>query len=95
MQDKRQAYMLAAENAYSKVPHFVIRKPSNEDYIHIIQIASSVMMTRDGHLPGGSFVQSIVDNDLSGAFNRADTVCETAIKFFVYVRNHIFLNQDV
>lgn len=95
MQEKRQAYMLAAEKAYEKVPHFVMKSPSTEDYMHILQVASSVMMTRDKYLPGGSFAQAIVNNDLNSAFGRADSVCETAIKFFVYVKNHIFLNQEV
>ena len=35
---------------------------------HIINIIASVMMTRDEKgLQGGSFVQSVVDNDLFGA----------------------------
>jgi hypothetical protein len=88
----REKYQLAAEEAYAKVPHFITRKPSTEDYVHILQLASSVMLTRDKIQRGGSFVQAIVDNDLSSAFNRADTVAETAIKFFVYCNNHVHIN---
>jgi hypothetical protein len=89
----RQNYWNAAESAYQKVPHFISKKPSTEDYVHILQLAASVMMTRDQILSGGSFVQSIVNNDLSEAFNRADTVAETAVKFFVYCRNNVYINQ--
>ena len=42
---------------------------------HIIDICSSVMMTRDGVLHGGSFVQAVVDNDLIKALAYADTEC--------------------
>ena len=42
---------------------------------HIIDICSSVMMTRDGVLNGGSFVQAIVDNNLTRALAYADSEC--------------------
>lgn len=94
MEEKRKAYMLAVEKAYSKVPHFISKTPSTEDYLHILQVASSVMMTRDKFMPGGSFVKAIVDNDLRAAFGRADSVSTTAIKFFVYVNDNVFLVND-
>jgi hypothetical protein len=42
---------------------------------HVIDICSSVMMTRDGILHGGSFVQAVVDNDLVKALAYADIEC--------------------
>lgn len=42
---------------------------------HIIDICSSVMMTRDGVLQGGSFVQAVVDNNLTKALAYADSEC--------------------
>lgn len=86
--------MLAVKTAYSKVPHFIIKPLSEEDLLHIFHIASGIMMARDGYLSGGSFVQSIVNNDLGGVINRADSTSESAIKFFVYVRDFVFLNQN-
>ena len=90
----RKNYYNRAKEAYLKNERFVFSSGlSVEDIEHVISIAASVMMTRDKYLPGGSFVQSIVNNDLSDAFNRADTICERAIKFFVYVNNHVYLNN--
>ena len=51
---------------------------------HIIDIVSSVMMTRDGvGYPGGGFVQSVVSNDLYGAMCRADSECYANLKVIV------------
>ena len=60
---------------------------------HIINIISSVMMTRDGKgLQGGSFVQSVVDNDLFGAISRADDVCYQNLKVIVAANQYAYLN---
>lgn len=51
---------------------------------HIIDIISSVMMTRDNvGYPGGGFVQSVVDNDLYMAIVRADIECYHNLKVIV------------
>lgn len=57
------------------------------DNQHAIDIAASVLMTRDGVLQGGSFVQAIIDNNLREAIGRADDVCINYLKFFVAI-NH-------
>jgi hypothetical protein len=57
------------------------------DEQHAIDVAASVLMTRDGVLQGGSFVQAIIDNNLREAINRADDVCIKYLKFFVVI-NH-------
>jgi hypothetical protein len=57
------------------------------DEQHAIDVAASVLMTRDGVLQGGSFVQAIVDNNLREAINRADDTCIKYLKFFSII-NH-------
>jgi hypothetical protein len=60
---------------------------------HIINIIASVMMTRDGKgLRGGSFVESVVDNDLSGAISKADTQCLQNLKVIVAACDYAYLN---
>ena len=86
-------YTEAVENAYPKVREFIFGELSTEEYIHVIQIATDVLLSRDGHQKGGHFVQAIVDNKLSEAFDRSDSVCERAIKFFVYCRNFVDVKQ--
>lgn len=60
---------------------------SDEDMEHIIDIAVSIVHTRDKKLIGGSFVQAVVADKLEGAVGRADRVCIRAIKLFVLVKN--------
>ena len=60
---------------------------------HIINIIASVMMTRDGQgLQGGSFVQSVVDNDLWGAISRADNECMNNLQVIVAANQYSYLN---
>jgi hypothetical protein len=49
--------------------------PSGYVRDHIEQMCISILNTKYdvGH-PGGSFVQSVVNNDLMGAFGRADSI---------------------
>ena len=57
-----------------------------DDEEHVVSIGASVLMTKYpelGGYPGGSFVQSIVNNDLFGAFSRADYINKTAIEFYL------------
>lgn len=60
-----------------------------EDFItenadHIINIGTSIYCTKRGIGPaGGSFVAAVVNNDLSGAFGRADDVNISVLKFYV------------
>ena len=51
---------------------------------HIINIISSVMMTRDDvGYPGGGFVEAVVTNNLYLAISRADTECYNNLKVIV------------
>ena len=51
---------------------------------HIINIISSVMMTRDDvGYPGGGFVEAVVTNNLYLAISRADMECYNNLKVIV------------
>ena len=56
---------------------------SESEFTHVCEIARSILLSRDGILKGGSFVQAIINNDLRGAVNYADATCAKAIKSFV------------
>ena len=58
---------------------------------HIIDIMVSIMKTRDNVIPGGSFVQSIIDNNLSEAVNRADNECINHFRLFVATKQFCYL----
>ena len=60
---------------------------------HIIDIIVSVMRTRDGIGPmGGSFVQSIVKNDLYDAVSRGDNDCIKNLKIITIACRNCFVN---
>lgn len=51
---------------------------------HIVNIGTSILCTKwQVGVPGGSFVRAVVDNDLMGAFGRADSINQQAIQFYV------------
>lgn len=56
---------------------------------HIINIAASVIMTRDSIRPGGNFAQAIVNNNLREAVGRADDECIKYLRFFVAINNNL------
>ena len=55
---------------------------------HAIEVAASILMTRDNVLQGGSFVQAVVNNNLREAINRADDTCVKYLKFFSIICNN-------
>ena len=61
---------------------------------HIIDVIVSVMLTRDKILPGGSFVQSIIDNDLSSAVSRADSDCINHLKLIVLAKSQAYIDAN-
>jgi hypothetical protein len=91
MYDLVKHYTEAVEVAYPKLKDYITGDLSTEEYIHIIQLASSVMMTRDGIRPGGSFVEAICNNNLREAVNRADLTAIRGLKFFVYCYNNLHI----
>jgi hypothetical protein len=65
---------------------------TKDDLEHIADIGTSVMCTKmDIGFPGGSFVQSVVNNDLRGAFANADNVNAGAIRFYVMMMYNLRL----
>jgi hypothetical protein len=55
---------------------------------HVIDIVASIFMTKYRYRIGGGFVQAVLDNDLFGAFNRADTTMLKAMRIVVYAREY-------
>lgn len=72
------------ENSKHYIPSSLI---NDEDACaHIINIGASILCTRwDVGYPGGSFVQAIVNNDLSSAMLRADGINKQCMEFYVYM----------
>lgn len=66
--------------------------PDPADHNHIINIARSVMMTRDKIMMGGSFVTAVVENNLDSAVERADSVCAQHLAFFVYCKKFVHIS---
>jgi hypothetical protein len=62
---------------------------TEEEMDHVTSVGVSVLQTRDGGIPGGSFVQSIVKNDLSGSYNRADSTNRKVIPFYIILKDHV------
>lgn len=52
---------------------------------HAIDVAGSILMTRDKVRIGGSFAQAVVDNNLREAIGRADDTCVNYLKFFTII----------
>ena len=62
---------------------------TEEEISHVTSVGVSVLQTRDGGIPGGSFVQAIVKNDLSGSYNRADSTNRKVIPFYIILKDHV------
>jgi hypothetical protein len=63
---------------------FLVNMQNPEMREHVVNCGTSVLLTRWGIGPnGGSFVQAVVDNNLSEAFGRADSINCDALKFYV------------
>ena len=62
---------------------------TEEEMSHVINIGTSVLQTRDGGMQGGSFVQAVVDNDLTRTYNRADSINRKVIPFYIILLNHV------
>lgn len=62
---------------------------TEEEMNHVTSVGVSVLQTRDGGIPGGSFVQAIVKNDLSGSYNRADSTNLRVIPFYITLKDHV------
>jgi hypothetical protein len=73
--------------------HFMIDEESKE---HIINIGTSIMMNRLGvNTYPGSFVQAVLDNDLHGAFSRADHINSQVMKFYVTMMYNLGIDVQI
>lgn len=95
MFDQIKYYTETVENAYPNLKDLIIGEISEEEYIHIIQLAASVMLNRDEIRPGGHFVKAICDNNLRDSVNRADLTAIKGIKFFVYCYNNLYPSKQI
>jgi len=64
---------------------------TEEEMNHVINVGVSVLQTRDGGIQGGSFIQAVVDNDLSRTYNRADSTNKKVIPFYIILLNHVLI----
>lgn len=92
----RETYFQASEFFFNK--HRDIFIPcefsfSEEERKHIIHIGASIMMNRDGVLPGGGFVQALCDNKLTEAFNRADSTMIKVMRYMVWIMNYGYVDD--
>jgi hypothetical protein len=74
------------EDWYRRAPMETL---TEEEISHVTSVGVSVLQTRDGGIPGGSFVQAIVKNDLSGSYNRADSTNLRVIPFYIILKDHV------
>ena len=66
---------------------------SDEELDHVISIGTSIIGTRlEIGFPGGSFVQSMVNNNLSGTFASADSTNAQCIRFYVMMMYNLNLD---
>ena len=57
---------------------------------HIIYIGTSLLCTKwNVGYPGGDFVKAIVDNDLAGAFGKADHINQHCIRFYIMLMYNV------
>jgi len=84
-----EIYKKLAEDAFK---NFVSGASETEAtvYNHITNIAASVMMDRDGVIPGGGFARAINENNLREVVGRADKDCINYLKYFVYCKGNVF-----
>jgi hypothetical protein len=61
---------------------------SEYEFPHVKNMCNSILQTKYNiGYPGGGFVQSVVNNDLSGTINRADSTNIKFIKLYVDLIN--------
>ena len=89
---KSQSYFSAVETAISNYFSTTRLAPVGEDKDHIVSVAASILMLRDGVQMGGGFAQAVINNDLEGAIDRADITCRTYLDFLVYCKKYVSVN---
>jgi hypothetical protein len=70
--------------------HILASKESRE---HVVIVGTSIMMNRLGfNTYPGSFVQAVLDDSLSGAFNRADSINQQSLRFYATMMHSLGIN---
>jgi len=70
--------------------HILMDKESRE---HVISIGTSIMMNRLGfNTFPGSFVQAVLNDSLSGAFSRADSINQQSLRFYATMMHSLGIN---
>jgi hypothetical protein len=59
---------------------------------HVVDVMTSLLMTRDKIWVGGDFVQAVISNNLREAVLRADDVIVNHIKHMVIARDNFHLD---
>lgn len=82
-------------NTYDMYKEVAVKfaKKYEVDNDHIIDIITSLMMTRDGHWSGGSFVQAVLENDLLKTINRADATCLSNLRVIVAAKEFCHMDR--
>ena len=65
------------------------RRPAENDIPHVTNIGRSIMLHRDGIMAGGGFVTVVCGNDLASAVQKADSVCQWELPFFIHCLLHV------
>jgi hypothetical protein len=60
---------------------------------HVVDVMTSLLMTRDKIWVGGDFVQAVISNNLREAVLRADDVIVNHIKHMVIARDNFHLDN--
>jgi hypothetical protein len=95
MTNEHSIYHAVAEKAFHNFygqPYRVM--PPENDWSHIINIGRSILMHRDKVLGGGGFVTAVCQNDLVSAVQRADSVCQKNLSYFVYCLLHVDIPKE-
>ena len=88
---KSQVQAYFDKNAHLYVNDFDSMSEENKN--HILNIGTSIICTQHNiGYAGGSFVQSIVNNDLRGAFANADGTNLKAIRFYLMMIHNMPVN---
>jgi|688.fasta_scaffold87451_7 hypothetical protein len=91
IEDKVREYL---KSELKENPRLGVILMDPENLEHVVRIGGSILSAKwELGPPPGSFVQAVVDNDLMGAFSRADHINKEFIGFYcklVYNTSYIY-----
>ena len=78
----------------TRVPFHVMLDEETKD--HVVNTGASIMLNRLGvNTNPGGFVQAVLDNDLSGAFARADNINSQVLGFYITMMYNLGIDITV